>query len=388
MEKILYFEDKNKIINDKKIIIFKRNYGIDLSRIISMILIINHHIIFHGGPLFRTKRFSFVNKFFIFFNTISSSGVNIFGLISGCVGFKSHRFSNLFYLLIVTFFYNINIALIFKYFQPKLMIDLNHYLYPLFISDYWYFNEYFLMYFLLPLVNKGIISMNKNSFKFFNINIFLFFSCLGEIKNYNKRFYGKDILNLRRGFSYTWLLILYLYGGYLGKYTIDLNKNNNYFYYLKYFTLLFCFGYIRSKIVFYQWKNKNNKIPIIDYASPSQVIIAISIIIIFANINFKNKHFIKLISFFSPLTYGVYLIHNHRLMRIYIMKKYFLWLLKLNFVMIFLMVILYSLIIFLACSCVDYLRYLIFNKLKIKKICIIIEDNLRFIANKIFFFDI
>ena len=49
---ILEYENKNQKIKKNN-----RNYGIDLVRIISMILIINHHIIYHGGPLFKTQKF-------------------------------------------------------------------------------------------------------------------------------------------------------------------------------------------------------------------------------------------------------------------------------------------------------------------------------------------
>lgn len=209
--KINLNEEKNDILSNdsQKIIkkINKRNYGIDLSRIISIILIINHHIIFHGGPLGKIKKFSFHHEIIVCFNVICCSGVNIFGIISGCIGFKSHKYSNLFYLLFVTFFYNIFIALIFKFFSHKL-IDINYFLYPLFISDYWYFNSYFLMYFFLPVINKGINQIDENSMLYYIINLFLIFSCLGEIKNYNKRLQPKDILYLRRGFSYFWLLFI------------------------------------------------------------------------------------------------------------------------------------------------------------------------------------
>jgi surface polysaccharide O-acyltransferase-like enzyme len=97
----------NILENDYKNTFFfkknNRNYGIDLVRIISMILIINHHIIFHGGPLFKTQIFSLEHKIFIFLNVLCVSGVNSFGLISGCIGFHSYKFSNLFYLLFTTF---------------------------------------------------------------------------------------------------------------------------------------------------------------------------------------------------------------------------------------------------------------------------------------------
>jgi len=73
----------------------KRNLGIDILRIISTIFIINHHIIGHGACLRLVKKFNFKNSLILFLNTIFCSGANIFGIISGFVGFRSHNYSNL-----------------------------------------------------------------------------------------------------------------------------------------------------------------------------------------------------------------------------------------------------------------------------------------------------
>jgi surface polysaccharide O-acyltransferase-like enzyme len=286
MEKIK--ENKKNIIDNKNINKNpyknnKRNYGIDLSRIISMLLIINHHIIYHGGPLNKYGKTSFYYKLIIFFNLICCSGVNIFGIISGAIGFYSHKYSNLIYLLLITFFYNIVIALIFKIVSPNLVKDINYFLYPLFITDYWYFNAYFIMYFFLPLINKGIIEMNKKSMMYFIINLFLIISILDVIRNFNKRLLFVDIFLLRGGFSYFWLIILYLFGGYIGRFKIDIYKNRNFFFYIKYLILIIFSGFIRTKIIIYRIKKKNFPI-IVDYTAPSEVIISFSIVMILSNI--------------------------------------------------------------------------------------------------------
>ena len=179
----------------------KRNLGIDFARILSMFFIINHHIIYHGGPLFKTNILSIENNLLLLFNTIFCSGVNIFGMISGYVGFHSHKFSNLIYLLLQTFFYNYGIAFYFKKTKPNTVKDLNHFLYPLFISDYWYFNAYFILYFFLPLFNSGIKSMGKKEMTFFIISNFLLFSCFNQIKHYSRRL-KKDFF-----FFFEWIYI-------------------------------------------------------------------------------------------------------------------------------------------------------------------------------------
>ena len=175
-----------------------------MARIFSILFIINHHIIYHGGPLFKTKLLSFKNDLLLFLNTIFCSGVNIFGMISGFVGFHSHKYSNLIYLFLQTFIYNFGIALYFHKTKPNIVKDLYIFVYPLFISDYWYFNAYFILYFFLPLINIGIKNMGKKELATFNISIFLLFSCFNQIKHYSK-ILRKDFFNLNNGFCYMWL---------------------------------------------------------------------------------------------------------------------------------------------------------------------------------------
>lgn len=373
MKPIIYknteLEDSNNI-NEKK-----RNYGIDLLRIISMLFIINHHIIFHGGFLSKTKRFSFEFNIFIFLNIICCSGVNIFGMISGFVGFNKYKYSNLLYLLFVTFFYSIFLVLIFKIIYPKsIIIDIKQYLIPIFVTDYWYVNSYFLMYFFIPIINKGINGMNNNYMRNFLLNLFIIFSIIGQLKNYINIFNKKDFLSIKNGFTHSWLIILYFIGSYFGKF-YKYNKKNKKYFLFKFIFILFLFGFIRTKIILYKYHKYNHSCKMnIDYTSPSAVIISICFIIIFSSCNINNFYLIKFISFFSRLTFGIYLIHNHTIFRRIIIKKKFIWITKYKSYKIILMEIISSLFLFLFCSIIDYIRYLVFNILRIRELCIIIID--------------
>lgn len=164
-------------------------------------------------------------------------------------------------------------------------------------------------------------------------------------------------------------------------------KNRNFFFYIKYFILIIFSGFIRTKIIIYRIQKKNFPI-IVDYTAPSEVIISFSIVMILSNINVKNKYLVKFISFFSPLTYGIYLIHNHLLIRQYIIKNYFLWMLKYNFYILILISLLCSLLIFIFCSLIDYIRALIFKIMKIKEIILYIMNKINKIIDKIYTIEI
>ena len=228
---------------------------------------------------------------------------------------------NLFYLLFETFFYNFGIAFFFKKTKVGIVNDLINFLFPLFISDYWYFNSYFTMYFFLPLLNKGIKSMEKREMGFFNLSLFLLFSCFAQIRHYSKRF-RKDFFLFVNGFTYMWLTILYFYGSYFGRFENEFGNHNKYIFFLINCLILFFLAFLRSTIIIYRIFHKlKGTNMIVEYTSPSNVIISICFINILSHLEIKKNVFQKIISFFSPLTFGIYLIHNHILVRNYVIKN-------------------------------------------------------------------
>ena len=101
--------DSININNEKNFInrqINRRNYGIDLLRIISMINIINLHINIYSRVLFIDFT-SHLHKPVWILEIFSYWPVNSFGLISGIVGYKKYKFSNLMYIWIQVSFYSI-----------------------------------------------------------------------------------------------------------------------------------------------------------------------------------------------------------------------------------------------------------------------------------------
>ena len=296
-------------------------------------------------------------------------------------GYRTHKYSNLIYLLFQTFFYNFGIAFIFKKTKPNIVVNLKYFLYPLFITDYWYFNSYFILYFFLPLINSGIQSIDKRDFGIFNLSIFLFFSCFNQIKHYSITF-RRDFFHFANGFTYMWLLILYFFGSYFGKYSNVKYKYNEYITILVCCSILLIVTLIRNIIIIYKLKQYNNDSGMkVEYTSPSCIIISLCFIISLSRLNIKSILFQKIISFFSPLTFGVYLIHNHYLVRNYVIKNNYSWFLKYNSFKLILLEIIESLKIFIQCSFIDYLRFLLFKITRIRIICIFITNILNKIGN-------
>ena len=361
-----YLQIKNKFIN--------RNYGIDLLRIVSMINILNLHLNLFSGQLhlsFTSSKYFNIWRLEVF----SFWAVDGFGLISGIVGYKIYKFSNLIYLWFQAWFYSTFISLYLFFIKKKYNINLILSLLPLLNGKQWYVNAYFSMYLLLPFINYGINLLNRKVYRNLIIFFFFFFSFYDLIGN----ILGRGNVNfLIHGYSSIWLTLLYIIGAYFGKYIIiEKNKNDikkNIFYILIYII----FSFLSSEIYFKLIKIKS-KVPnklLISYISPTMVIQAISLIMFFSKLNINFKWNIKIISFLTPLTFSVQLIHlplfQSKIKIIIILFKY-VKLLKRN--LIFFKIYGLSILLYFIFVTIDYFRLLIFKLFKIREICLLIEKK-------------
>ena len=93
-----------------------RNPGIDLGRIISMYGIIIHHILLWGRGASHFHQY----KELRYLDIVINWHVNDFIFISGYVGYKTTKYSNLFYLWLCTLFYSLGIIKYFSIYKPNL----------------------------------------------------------------------------------------------------------------------------------------------------------------------------------------------------------------------------------------------------------------------------
>ena len=167
-------KDNKKQISMKKTqksIIKKRNAGIDLLRIISMIGIVYNHVLVQGKGIIKYNKYEIKIKnslTYLFWHN------NVYALISGVVGYKSTKYSNLFYLWLSVVFYSLGFH--FYYLKCKKSARIYGHLYneyyPVVYGRYWYFSSYFGMFIFLPAINKGVQYLNKPEFNLLVISIF------------------------------------------------------------------------------------------------------------------------------------------------------------------------------------------------------------------------
>ena len=226
----------------------------------------------------------------------------------------------------------------------------------------------------------------------------MFFSCFYQIKHYSKVL-NNDLFSLKNGFSYIWLLILYFFGGYFGKFNSTSRNRNKFLLFILLSSIIVIVTWYRTKLVVNKIKFYNNSNGMkAEYTAPSCVIVAVcfimmltkleikiniikKIISFFGPLEIKINIIKKIISFFGPLTYGIYLTHNHLIVRTKIIANNYRWLLNYHSYKLLLMEGYESFKIFMFCAFIDYIRFLIFKALRIKQICLLISSLFDKICN-------
>lgn len=368
-------------LNEKISLDNKRNYGIDLLRIFSMINVIILHI---NLCLDINNLKSDNEKFKIIWRleSLSLFAVDCYGLISGIVGYKKYKFSNLIYIWFNSSFYSFCFFLYTCFFNKINLRNMIISFFPIITNNNWYITAYFNLYLFIPFLNFGINNFNKNKYKniiFFYILFFSFYNIIGHILNFNTNNFNF----LNNGYSAQWLIVLYIIGGYLGKYVIINKRNINLKYFIFYLFTYLISGFLSSELYFHLIKINsqiNRKTFLIDYLSPTIIIEALSLIMIFSKLSINNKFLIKFISFFTPLNLNITLIHL-RLFYEGVIK--FGWVNIFNKNFTFIIIYLNGIIVYISCGLIDYLRSILFKFLKIRQFCLFIEDKIPKLIEKL-----
>ena len=354
-----------------------RNPGIDLVRILSMYAIIIHHILYFGNLFIKYNKY----KELVLMNISCFWHVNSYALISGYIGYKSHKYSNLLFLWICVLFYSLSITYFFEKYKSEMNIDKIQFkdYFPVNFEKYWYFTKYFGMYLFLPVINKGIASMTNSDLRIVVISLIFIYVILKDMINPKK-----DIYRIRNGNSVLWLLIYYIIGAYFGKFKKELNGINRiilivFCTFVFYFSTSICFYFLNFPLDnlkgYFAIKAMKilKQLFVLRVSSVPMILQSISITLILTHINY-NKYLSKIISFLGPLTFGVYLIHNNPIVINKIFKKFFENRpYNLSLYSIIKSVLIKGIKIYGICLIIDYLRLILFNLLRFKKICIFFE---------------
>ena len=355
-----------------------RNLGIDILRIISMIGVVFLHVLGHGGILklnHSPANFSMV----WFFEILAFPAVNCFVLISGYVGYKGdrvfQRIKNILSLLFTVLFYSIAITGLFALFGPDPIgkRELLKSLMPTIMGRYWFFTAYFGLFLLSPILNIFVCKSNLKQSVVFLI-AFSIFSIISILH---------DTFSLLKGYSVIWFVFMYLIGAIIKKY--DLNKLFSKK--IWFIIVLSAFMVTWLSKVMLNFVNipflKNNNGVLVNYVSPTIIIMAVGLLGLFSNIKCPSSYS-KIISFIATSAFSVYLIHDNFFIRKYIIANIHTLVSDFNIAFLALSIIACVMIVFFSCILIDKIRICLFNVIKINKLSEHLEDFIKAKINIIY----
>ncbi|MDY4761375.1 acyltransferase [Streptococcus thoraltensis] len=346
------------------------NAGIDFLRIFAMFMIVVTHVLGKGGV--RDSVAGTVDIHFVQTWVIQASvyvAVNCYALISGYVGFRSNfRYSKVVNLWLQVAFYSIGITLFFLLLGKE--ISGNDWLdafFPVIRGQYWYVTAYFGLMLTMPFFNIALPRMELSDLGKMIATGFIVFSLLPVLLDTSV-----SEFSLSKGFSMTWLILLYVVGAFLAR--IDLKKYNKPLILIGIYVLSIAATLVLKHAVSEKWYW---------YTSPTISLGALALFVLFANLDISSSRIlVKFIKFFAPATFGVYLVHLHPLIVKFAMRDF-----AENFVdqspLVFPIIILgVSLLIFLGSILIEKVRIWLFKTLQVSKIAAKIDNWLTF-KNKV-----
>ncbi len=276
-----------------------RKSNIELLRVISMVIIVLSHYVYHGGLLYQSLS---INQALAQFLKVGGKiGVTLFVFISAYFLVDSKfKFVNLVKLSLQVSFYAILIIVIKTLITGKVeLLSIVKSIFAPIYSLYWFPTAYIGLYLIFPILNIIVRKYDKNIYKL--IMILTVPLCFVHFVFLGSNFLYSDLV---------WFIYLYFFGAMLRK--CDFNKFEK----ISATVALSTAGLIwlssMSITVLGMFLKSNTIISHAYYfsniTSPLIIICSASIFIAIKKIDFYNS---KLINYIAKLTFPVYLLHDN-----------------------------------------------------------------------------
>lgn len=345
-----------------------REYNIDLLRIVSMFLIVLQHALFFGGMYdigYLRGGVNILSISFTFLQSICVISTNTYVLISGYFLINERfRLSKLFKIVFEVLFYSWSILILSIYKNGLAGVDIKTLLpsmLPITYIGYWFVSAYIIMYCLMPVLNLLINRINRKQHFGIIFILVCVFSVLTTILPFSQ------IMGVGRwGQSVAWFVVLYIIGAFLKKY-VDKSKYRRLSWKVLYSYFLFTnFWWIittglADKMGFDIHNNLRLQILLKWYFSYDTIPVlfaSISLFQLYRGITLSNAYVVRIVRNTTPLVFAVYLIHNNGMLKDIVWQG--LRNTDIQYTILPLFVIGYSVVVFLFCIAIDFVRYHLF----------------------------
>ena len=334
----------------------KREYGIDLLKIVAMLLIIAHHIVFWGGYGLWAEKAGLKGVTLAVLNAYCLLAVNCFVMASGWVMcHKEFKINRIVRLWCEVEFYSLLVLLVAAIFFPSIHINTRAWIFtllPLTMNRYWFFTNYVGLFFLMPVLNAAINHLERKTLVIILMAGFVLFS-------FHPFFLKNDMMHVYRGYCVFWFCYIYLLAGTISVHHIMERIP----------TLVAIAGIIIGGVSSYlafvgaNWISPKlgmavNPTLFDAYNSPFILLGSLSMLLVFSRIHIGDGMLKKFITFVIPGVFSVYIIHSHSFFRImtHWNENWTKFLDAHDTCMCLIAIILASLIIFGGCILIDAIR--------------------------------
>lgn len=335
----------------------KRNYGIDLLRLVLMYMVCILHVLAQGGILGSYQAGTPAYSVFWLMEICAYCAVDGFALISGYMATdKPARFSKLIDMWFQVFFYSFVLTAVLAISGLSKGTAIGSMLenaLPVTFKAYWYFTAYFAAFFFTPMISRYVSQISESTARKYLLVLFLLFSVM---EHYSAPF------KTQSGYSAIWLIVLYFIGALSKKCSLFQKKKSIFLILL----WLFCIGVTWLALILL------GKSKLISFVSPTILLAGLVMVVLFSRISIPGKVIRKL----SPLAFGVYLFQLNKVVWQKLDGAAIIRLTR-HLPVAFFEILLFAAVLFAAGMAVEYVRMLLHRLLKISRLSEKIEKVVR-----------
>ena len=333
----------------------QRKSNMELLRIFAMCLIVLFHCAYHSGfpspnDVGLTPNMLTV-KIFYFFGEL---GVNLFALTTGYFQSKGRfKWEKLILLSAQVLFYSlltngINVLIgVLDFRGVAMRVGI---FFPVIFTDYWFATAYVIVYLFSPYFNRLIEELDRKSFRNLLVTFFILYSAIPT-------FFGVLRGNTENWLYYNraiWLAILYFTGAYIRRYSFPTLKSMKH----ALIPALATFALMTLSIPVIHALNgafhKSREVAYFLFPNTApMVLLSVGVFCAFLQLDIPYTPWINRV---ASTTFGIYLLHDSNVLRLWIWKTLLRFSEKINSPTLIPEILLACAVIFLAGMVVDFAR--------------------------------
>ena len=362
----------------------QRNYGIDVLRILAMLFVVMSHVVGAGLLSHCTiAPFTVKREMLAVLSAVYICAVNCYALISGYVGLHArHQNRSIIKLWFLVVVYNVASAVLvegvhFLKDEPISVVSVLKAFLPLIYGEYWYFTAYFALFFFMPLLNEMVQTVSRKVLERTVIATLFLFSVFGE-------WFQIVRFGLFGGYSFLWLAILYVMGGYFRRYGVldRISKRAALLGFLCCVCLLELSRFLIGGVSWLQTGTVTGEDKLFTYPGLLVVASAVFLVAFFSKLE-VSKSVQKCVAILSSATFGVYIIHQTPAFCAAFFTGMFADMAAFSTPILLVLILGLTVGIFLVCAVIDFLRAKVFALCRIDRLAGWTETVFLFIGKQL-----